>query len=131
MVPIIGFLIHLSPIQTGNTASFVYEHKNSSIINHMMQVWHAIGRDGTSLRKLYVETILPPFVAILRRWRPLLVGIHEFTSLDYENPLTVDNPALAADSLPLEVTCFWDYNLNFHNFYHSILSGAAMIYDFV
>lgn len=70
----------------------------------MMQVWHAIGRDGTPLRKQYVETILPPFVAILRRWGPLLAGIHELVSSDYENPFTVDDPALAADSLPLEVT---------------------------
>ncbi|ONK71512.1 uncharacterized protein A4U43_C04F9410 [Asparagus officinalis] len=66
------------------------------------EVWHAIGREGTPLRKKYVETILPPFVAILRRWKPLLAGIHELTSSDYENPLTADDPALASDSLPLE-----------------------------
>ncbi|XP_058091518.1 BEACH domain-containing protein C1-like isoform X1 [Magnolia sinica] len=48
-------------------------------------------------------TILAPFVAILRRWRPLLVGIHELTSLDDLNPLVVDDRALAADALPLVV----------------------------
>lgn len=46
---------------------------------------------------------MPPFVAILRRWRPLLAGIHEFTSSDGQNPLIVDDRALAADLLPLEV----------------------------
>ncbi|WOL10122.1 BEACH domain-containing protein C2 [Canna indica] len=66
------------------------------------EVWHAIGRDKKPLRKQYVEAILPSFVAILRRWRPLLAGIHEFTSSDGQNPLIVDDRALAADALPLE-----------------------------
>lgn len=66
------------------------------------EVWHAIGRDRKPLRKQYVEAIVPPFVAILRRWRPLLAGIHEFTSSDGQNPLIVDDRALAADLLPLE-----------------------------
>lgn len=69
----------------------------------MVQVWNAIGRDRKPVRKQYVEAILPPFVAILRRWRPLLAGIHEFTSSDGQNPLIVDDRALAADALPLEV----------------------------
>ncbi|CAL9068126.1 unnamed protein product [Musa banksii] len=66
------------------------------------EVWNAIGRDRKPVRKQYVEAILPPFVAILRRWRPLLAGIHEFTSSDGQNPLIVDDRALAADALPLE-----------------------------
>ncbi|XP_073101635.1 BEACH domain-containing protein C2 [Elaeis guineensis] len=66
------------------------------------EVWHAIGRDREPLRKQYVEAILPPFVAILRRWRPLLAGIHELTSSDGQNPLIVDDYALAADTLPVE-----------------------------
>ncbi|CAA6655614.1 unnamed protein product [Spirodela intermedia] len=66
------------------------------------EVWHAVGRDRKPLRKQYLEAILPPFVAILRRWRPLLAGIHELTSLDGQNPLIVDDRALAADALPLE-----------------------------
>ncbi|XP_010272634.1 PREDICTED: BEACH domain-containing protein C2-like [Nelumbo nucifera] len=66
------------------------------------EVWHAVGRDRRPLRKQYLEAILPPFVAILRRWRPLLAGIHEITSLDGLNPLIVDDRALAADALPLE-----------------------------
>ncbi|MQL97978.1 hypothetical protein Taro_030665 [Colocasia esculenta] len=70
---------------------------------YMVQVWHAVGRDRNPLRKQYLEAILPPFVAILRRWRPLLAGIHELTSLDGQNPLIVDDRALAADALPLEL----------------------------
>lgn len=66
------------------------------------EVWHAIGRDRKPLRKQYIESILPPFVAILRRWRPLLAGIHELTSSDGQNPLIIDDRALAADALPLE-----------------------------
>ncbi|KAF8380392.1 hypothetical protein HHK36_027877 [Tetracentron sinense] len=68
----------------------------------MMQVWHAVGRDRKPLRKQYLDAILPPFVAILRRWRPLLAGIHDLTSSDGLNPLIVDDRALAADALPLE-----------------------------
>ncbi|OAY75714.1 BEACH domain-containing protein C2 [Ananas comosus] len=66
------------------------------------EVWHAIGRDRKPLRKQYVEAIIPPFVVILRRWRPLLAGIHELTSSDGQNPLIVDDRALAADALPVE-----------------------------
>ncbi|XP_020531372.1 BEACH domain-containing protein C2 isoform X2 [Amborella trichopoda] len=66
------------------------------------EVYHAVGRDKKTLRKQYLEAILPPFVAILRRWRPLLAGIHELTSSDGLNPLIVDDRALAADALPLE-----------------------------
>ena len=68
-----------------------------------MQVYHAVGRDKKDLRKLYLEAIIPPFVAVLRRWRPLLAGIHELATADGLNPLTVDDRALAADSLPIEV----------------------------
>ncbi|KAF6160293.1 hypothetical protein GIB67_019062 [Kingdonia uniflora] len=66
------------------------------------EVWHAVDRDRRPLRKQYLESILPPFVAILRRWRPLLAGIHELTSSDGLNPLIVDDRALAADALPME-----------------------------
>ncbi|XP_038973687.1 BEACH domain-containing protein C2-like isoform X2 [Phoenix dactylifera] len=68
------------------------------------EVWHAIGRDREPLRKQFVEAILPPFVAILRRWRPLLAGIHDLTSSDGQNPLIVDDHALAADALPVEAS---------------------------
>lgn len=68
-----------------------------------MQVWHAISRDRRPLRKQYIEAILPPFVAVLRRWRPLLAGIHELATADGMNPLVVDDRALAADALPVEV----------------------------
>lgn len=70
---------------------------------HVLQVWHAVSRNRTPLRKQYLETILPPFVAVLRRWRPLLAGIHELATGDGLNPLVVDERALAADSLPIEV----------------------------
>lgn len=69
----------------------------------MLQVWHAVGRDRTPLRKQYLEVILPPFIAALRRWRPLLAGIHELATADGSNPFVVDDRALAADALPLEV----------------------------
>ncbi|XP_075518514.1 BEACH domain-containing protein C2-like [Primulina tabacum] len=66
------------------------------------EVWHAIGKDRNPLRKHYLEAILPPFVAVLRRWRPLLAGIHELATADGINPLVVDDRALAADALPVE-----------------------------
>ncbi|XP_012083537.1 BEACH domain-containing protein C2 isoform X2 [Jatropha curcas] len=66
------------------------------------EVWHAVGRDRKPLRKQYLEAILPPFVAVLRRWRPILAGIHELATADGLNPLTVDDRALAADALPIE-----------------------------
>ncbi|KAK9143642.1 hypothetical protein Syun_013042 [Stephania yunnanensis] len=66
------------------------------------EVWHAVDGDRKPLRKQYLEAIVPPFVAVLRRWRPLLAGVHELTSSDGVNPLVVDDRALAADSLPLE-----------------------------
>ncbi|WKA05619.1 hypothetical protein VitviT2T_023577 [Vitis vinifera] len=66
------------------------------------EVWHAVSRDRKPLRKQYLEAILPPFVAILRRWRPLLAGIHELATADGLNPLIVDDRALAADALPIE-----------------------------
>ncbi|XP_047315623.1 BEACH domain-containing protein C2 [Impatiens glandulifera] len=66
------------------------------------EVWHAVSRDGTPLRKQYLESILPAFVAVLRRWRPLLAGIHELATADGLNPLVVDDRALAADALPIE-----------------------------
>lgn len=66
-------------------------------------MWHAVGKDRNPLRKQYLEAIVPPFVAILRRWRPLLAGIHELATADGLNPLVVDDRALAADALPIEV----------------------------
>ncbi|KAJ7951024.1 BEACH domain-containing protein C2 [Quillaja saponaria] len=66
------------------------------------EVYHAVGRDKKPLRKQYLESILPPFVTVLRRWRPLLAGIHELATADGLNPLIVDDPALASDSLPVE-----------------------------
>ncbi|KAK3036099.1 hypothetical protein RJ639_031680 [Escallonia herrerae] len=66
------------------------------------EVWNAVGKDRTPLRKQYLEAILPPFVAVLRRWRPLLAGIHELATADGSNPLVVDDRALAADALPIE-----------------------------
>ncbi|XP_021856517.1 BEACH domain-containing protein C2 isoform X2 [Spinacia oleracea] len=66
------------------------------------EMWHAVGKDRNPLRKQYLEAIVPPFVAILRRWRPLLAGIHELATADGLNPLVVDDRALAADALPIE-----------------------------
>ena len=97
-------------------------------INLMVQVWHAIGRDREPLRKQYVEAILPPFVAILRRWRPLLAGIHELTSSDGQNPLIVDDYALAADTLPVEVTKL-QFSFNYSFFIH-ITSNCYITWNF-
>ncbi|XP_043719982.1 BEACH domain-containing protein C2-like [Telopea speciosissima] len=66
------------------------------------ELWHAVSKDKKPLRKQYMEAILPPFVAVLRQWRPLLAGIHELTSPDGINPLIVDDCAMTADALPLE-----------------------------
>jgi len=71
----------------------------------LCQVYHAVSRDQKPLRKQYLEAILPPFVAVLRRWRPLLASIHELATGDGLNPLVADDRALAADSLPIEVLC--------------------------
>ncbi|KAJ0053220.1 hypothetical protein Pint_00290 [Pistacia integerrima] len=57
------------------------------------EVFHAVSRDRKPLRKQYLEAILPPFVAVLRRWRPLLAGIHELATADGLNPLILDDHA--------------------------------------
>uniref|UniRef100_J3LFJ9 BEACH domain-containing protein C2 n=1 Tax=Oryza brachyantha TaxID=4533 RepID=J3LFJ9_ORYBR len=72
----------------------------SSII--YSEVWHAVSSARKPLRKKYVGLIMPPFVAVLKRYRSVLVGIHELTSSDGQNPLVVDDCALAADTLPIE-----------------------------
>ncbi|KAK4741294.1 hypothetical protein SAY87_024882 [Trapa incisa] len=66
------------------------------------EVWHAVSKDRKPLRKQYLEAIVPPFVAVLRRWRPLLANIHELATPDGLNPLVLDDCALATDSLPIE-----------------------------
>lgn len=79
-------------------------------VSSFLQLYHAVGRDRKPLRKKYLEAIVPPFVAVLRRWRPLLAGIHELATADGFNPLTVEDRALAADALPIEV-CLFNINL--------------------
>ena len=76
-----------------------------------MQVWHAVSDDRKVLRKTYLETIVPPFAALLRRWRPLLSGIHEFTDSEGQSPLAVEDRPLAIDAPPLEVSHFHFYSL--------------------
>ncbi|XP_061347009.1 BEACH domain-containing protein C2-like [Gastrolobium bilobum] len=66
------------------------------------EVYHAVSIDRKPLRKKYLEAILPPFVAVLRRWRPLLAGIHELATADGLNPLIADDCGIAADALPIE-----------------------------
>ncbi|KAI3504354.1 hypothetical protein L1887_32955 [Cichorium endivia] len=70
------------------------------------EVWHAVGRDRLPLRKQYLEAIVPPLIAVLRRWRPLLAKIYELGTPDGVNPLDVDDPALATalatDATPIE-----------------------------
>lgn len=79
-------------------------------------MWHAVSRDRKPLRKWYLEAILPPFVAILRRWRPLLAGIHELATGDGLNPLIADDRALAADALPIEVIGILYFDIFGHSF---------------
>nr|KYP56218.1 Neurobeachin-like protein 1 [Cajanus cajan] len=66
------------------------------------EVYHAISIDRKLHRKKYIEAIIPPFIAVIRRWCPLLSGIHELATTDGLNPLTVDNQALAIDAQPIE-----------------------------
>jgi hypothetical protein len=46
---------------------------------------------------------MPPFAAVVKRYRSVLAGIHELTSPDGENPLVVDDWSSAADTSPVEV----------------------------
>lgn len=55
------------------------------------------------MRKKYVGLIMPPFVAVLKRYRAVLASIHELTPPDGQNPLVVDDWASAADTSPVEV----------------------------
>ncbi|CAJ1949884.1 unnamed protein product [Sphenostylis stenocarpa] len=68
------------------------------------EVYHAVGIDRKLLRKKYIEAILPPFIAVLRRWRPLLAGIHELAAADCSNPLMVDDNSLAAYAESVEAS---------------------------
>ncbi|PVH66753.1 hypothetical protein PAHAL_1G337700 [Panicum hallii] len=73
----------------------------SSII--YSELWHAVSSDRKPLRKKYVGLIMPPFAAVVKRYRSVLAGIHELTSPDGENPLVVDDWSSAADTSPVEV----------------------------
>ncbi|KAG0575918.1 hypothetical protein KC19_5G040000 [Ceratodon purpureus] len=66
------------------------------------EVWHSVNEERDVLRKQYMETIIPPFAALLRRWRPLLSGIHELTDSQGQSPLSVEDRPLATDVHPLE-----------------------------
>ncbi|BBN15012.1 hypothetical protein MPTK1_6g16270 [Marchantia polymorpha subsp. ruderalis] len=68
------------------------------------EIWHAVSRDRVVLRKHYVETIFPPFTALLRRWRPLLSGTHELTDADGQSPLSVEDRSIDSNTLPLEAS---------------------------
>ena len=81
-------------------------------IHWSVQVWHAVSDDRQVIRKQYLETIIPPFAALLRRWRPLLSGIHEFTDADGQSPLAVEDRPLAIDALPLQVGLFISCSAN-------------------
>ncbi|KAL2621191.1 hypothetical protein R1flu_001396 [Riccia fluitans] len=68
------------------------------------EIWHAVGKDRTILRKRYMETIFPAFTALLRRWRPLLSGIYELTDSDGQSPLSVEDRSLDSNNPPLEAS---------------------------
>lgn len=52
---------------------------------------------------------MPPYAAVLKRYRSVLATIHELTSSDIENPLLVDDCASAVDASPIEVTVDFKY----------------------
>ena len=84
----------------------LHNQTNSSLfftIEKLLQVWHAVSADKKLLRKHYLEMIVPPFATLLRRWRPLLSGMHELTDADGQSPLAVEDRSLAIDAHPLEV----------------------------
>ncbi|PWA68195.1 BEACH domain-containing protein [Artemisia annua] len=66
------------------------------------QVWQAVSPERFPLRKQYLEAIVPPLVAVIRRWRPLLAKIYEISPPDGLNPLDVDDPALDPEATPIE-----------------------------
>ncbi|KAL3680877.1 hypothetical protein R1sor_023833 [Riccia sorocarpa] len=68
------------------------------------EIWHAVSRDRTILRKRFMETIFPAFTALLRRWRPLLSGIYELTDSDGQSPLSVEDRSLDSNNPPLEAS---------------------------
>ncbi|KAK1418727.1 hypothetical protein QVD17_27873 [Tagetes erecta] len=65
------------------------------------EVWHAVSQDRLPLRKKYLEAVVPPLVAVIRRWRPLLAKIYELSPPDGQNPLARDDKALD-ESAPIE-----------------------------
>ncbi|XP_044420246.1 BEACH domain-containing protein C2 isoform X2 [Triticum aestivum] len=66
------------------------------------EVWHAVSSDRKPLRKKYLGLLMPPYAAVLKRYRSVLANIHELASSDGENPLLVGDCASAADTLPVE-----------------------------
>ncbi|KAI3703216.1 hypothetical protein L1987_73135 [Smallanthus sonchifolius] len=66
------------------------------------EVWHAVSQDRLLLRKQYIEAVVPPLVAVIRKWCPLLTKIHDLSPPDGLNPLAVDDPALDDESTPIE-----------------------------
>ncbi|RVW41083.1 BEACH domain-containing protein C2 [Vitis vinifera] len=75
----------------------ISESKRQRVLVASCVLYSEQGQKATS--QTVLRSYLPPFVAILRRWRPLLAGIHELATADGLNPLIVDDRALAADAL--------------------------------
>lgn len=53
---------------------------------------------------------MPPLVAVIRRWHPLLVKIYELSPPEGLIPIAFNDPALDAETTPIEVC------LNFNPF---------------
>ncbi|KAI3829205.1 hypothetical protein L1987_03322 [Smallanthus sonchifolius] len=66
------------------------------------EVWHAVSQDRLPLRKQYLEAVVPPLVAVIRKWGHLMAKIHDLSPPAGLNPLAVDDPALDAESTPIE-----------------------------
>ncbi|GBG78164.1 hypothetical protein CBR_g26196 [Chara braunii] len=66
------------------------------------EVWHAVSVEHEPIRRQYLELLLPPFAHLLRRWRPLLAGIHGLTDYEGQSPIAFEDKALSTDVTPLE-----------------------------
>ncbi|GJP50837.1 hypothetical protein CLOM_g9994 [Closterium sp. NIES-68] len=67
------------------------------------EIIHSIGHDGTILRPTFLSLLLPPFTALLRKWRPALRCLRLLSDHTGASPLSdPNNPALATDATPSE-----------------------------
>ncbi|CAI5465684.1 unnamed protein product, partial [Closterium sp. Yama58-4] len=67
------------------------------------EIIHSIDRDRTILRPTFVALLLPPFTALLRKWRPALRCLRLLSDHTGASPFSdPHNPALATDASPTD-----------------------------